>query len=202
MSKGIIAVDVDLTVADSDISHWDWLQRQCLSFDTEMPAVDDISYDLGSYFDLPSRVDSMSFWREESLYDESPQFGFRPIMPIKGSIDALRILSNGGWEIVFVSHVKGNHHKSKVEWLKRHFPFMSGFVATKEKKYVDCDILIDDRNLHLNSSNAQHKIRFETHYDQDIKLNQSHLSLITDDWFKILYEISRLESSITNRRSK
>ena len=27
MSKGIIGVDVDLTVADSSISHWDWLQQ-------------------------------------------------------------------------------------------------------------------------------------------------------------------------------
>ena len=196
MSKGIIGVDVDLTVADSDLSHWNWLQQVSRDGDGLcMPngsSTDLLNYDLGSYFDLPNHLDSMDFWRLSDIYDERPeetplyitkQIHGRTIQPIKNSVQCLQSLSSQGWEIVFVSHVKGAHHKSKVEWLKRHFPFMDGFIATQEKHYVNCDIFIDDRQNHLNKSSAEYKIKFDTVYEQDIELK--YVDLISNDWVEI-----------------
>ena len=199
MSKGIIGVDVDLTVADSSISHWDFLQQVSEDGNSCMPS-GVLDYDLSTYFNLPKYIDSMDFWRYDDLYDVKPRdleleystkrITRRPIQPIKNSVQCLQSLSSQGWEIVFVSHVKGGHHKSKVGWLKRHFPFMDGFIATQEKHYVNCDVFIDDRHNHLNSMDTYCKIKFDTVYEQDVEL--AHVDLISNDWVEIEEFINKL----------
>jgi len=199
MSKGIIGVDVDLTVADSSISHWDFLQQVSEDGNSCMPS-GVLDYDLSTYFNLPKYIDSMDFWRYDDLYDVKPcdleldysakRITRRAIQPIKNSVQCLQSLSSQGWEIVFISHVKGGHHKSKVGWLKRHFPFMDGFIATQEKGYVNCDVFIDDRHNHLNSMDAYCKIKFDTVYEQSVELE--HVNLISNDWVEIEEFINKL----------
>ena len=200
MSKGIIGVDVDLTVADSSISHWDFLQQVSEDGNSCMPS-GVLDYDLSTYFNLPKYIDSMDFWRYDDLYDVKPcdleldysakRITRRAIQPIKDSVQCLQSLSSQGWEIVFISHIKGNHHKSKVNWLKRHFPFMDGFIATQEKHYVNCDVLIDDRHNHLNNSSILiDKIKFDTVYEQSVELE--HADLISNDWVEIEEFINKL----------
>ena len=201
MSK-VIGVDVDLTVADSDDSHWDWLGKVGVQH-TFPNKTQEVDYNLGNYFHLPDKVDSRDYWRLSDIYDEKPEYlrpvsglssgvfirwiPIRPVQPIKGSQRVLKDLKSEGWEILFISHIKGNHHKSKVEWLKRHFPFMDGFIATKEKHYANacCDIFIDDRNIHLNKSKAPFNIKFETPYLQDEPLEEGSVDLITRNWVQI-----------------
>lgn len=197
MGKGIIGVDVDLTVADSDISHWEWLKSVSTKATDHFVSPSKWDYDLGKYFQMPLGVDSMDYWRLEDIYDEKPSTTpsaiswTRPVMPIRGSQRALAKLSELGWEILFISHVKGNHHKSKVEWLKRMFPFMDGFIATKEKYYANacCDIFIDDRNKHINESNADINIKFDTPYTQDEDLLRPEWVFISDSWERITNQI-------------
>lgn len=200
MSKGIIGVDVDLTVCDSDLSHWDWLQQVSKDGDNLCMPEGTLSYDLSSYFNLPNYIDGMEFWRSDDLYDARPcdeelvlsgkHIIRRPIQPIKNSVQCLQSLSEQEWKIVFISQIKGSHHKSKYEWLQRHFPFMDGFIATKEKHYVDCDVFIDDRHNHLNDNNAEWKIKFDTRYEQSVELE--HVDLISNNWIEIEEFINKL----------
>lgn len=203
----IIGVDVDLTVADSDVSHWDWLKKVSLGVNKYDMDIHNghWDYDLGKYFVLPFEIDSMDYWRLTDIYDEKPEYlppilehvgttarenpwiPIRPVQPIQDSQRVLSKLKDMGWEILFISHIKGNHHKSKVEWLKKHFPFMDGFVATKEKYYVNscCDVFVDDRNKHIMQSKATINIKFDTPYQQDMELDNNSVDLVAGGWFEI-----------------
>ncbi len=193
-TKGVIAVDIDLTVAASDLAYWDWLQL-VTSQDKVFPYnTEELEYNLGEYFFLPTSCDAMAYWRYDDIYDENTSRTRFDINPVGGSQEVLENLHNLGYEIVFVSQVEGDHHKSKVEWVKRHFPFMSGFLATKEKQYVMSKIFIDDRNKHLVDNLSPYRIKFNTPYIQDVELDDNELFLISDDW----YEIEKKIMEITN----
>ena len=67
---------------------------------------------------------------------------------------------------------------------------MDGFVATQEKHYINCDVLIEDRHNHLNSSCASSKIKFDTVYEQSVE--SEHVDLISNDWVEIKEFINKL----------
>lgn len=171
MSKGIIAVDVDLTVCAIDELWLEWLCNVTNS--RYATAMDVINYQISNNMSVPYNlsemfkygldkhgIDGLDFFRGSGIYD----FAY----PVGGAVGALKYLKESGYEIVFVSVCKGFHYKSKYYWLKRHFPFMDGFIATKEKQYTRCDIIIDDRISHLNSMpDGVHCIRYMTPYTQD-----------------------------------
>lgn len=184
----IIAVDVDLTVCPVDIYWWKWLNAQYKTdFEYPDPSHYDqklLNYDLGDYFyGLPEpyeNFNSIYYFRSDSLYDYIKY-------PISESVNGLKNLSSLGHRIVFVSHIKGNHHKSKYRWLKKNFPFMDGFLATQEKEYVKADYLIDDRNSHLNNfkiGNPRSRvIKFKTNFEQCQELDNPCFT--TNDWSNI-----------------
>jgi 5'(3')-deoxyribonucleotidase len=120
----------------------------------------------------------MDFWRNEGVYDW--------VDPVNGSLDALMEIKRViGCDIIAVSHCKGNHFKSKWQFLKRNFGnTIDGFIATKEKYYVACDILIDDRNSYLNKMpDGIGCIRFDTCYTQDEE--PTRLMKVCKDWEEI-----------------
>lgn len=160
----IAAIDVDLTVVDLGQMWLDWLNamthKKLTLEDCRLPD-GGINYNLGSYFEDDLRKLSITptcYFRQSGIYDQAK--------PIEGSQEALYWLKQNGYDIVFVSHCKGSHMKSKVNFLKRYFPF-DGFVATKQKGYVRADLVIDDRNEHLNSFNdSVFKVKRKTEYNQ------------------------------------
>ena len=157
MSK-VLGVDVDLTVVDTGVSWFNWLNNVCLS-NKEMPE-GTTEYDLTKYFSEELKgKDGYEYFRHTGVYDT--------LRPIAGSVDVLTNLSSN-YEVVFISQVKGNHSKSKVEFIKRYFPFYSGIVFTKEKHHVAVDIMVDDRVKFLNQfGDDVKKVLFKTNYIQD-----------------------------------
>jgi 5'(3')-deoxyribonucleotidase len=121
------------------------------------------NYDISAYYPTVLREHIYNYWRQPDLYD-----GIE-LLPIKGSVEALSELSNT-FNIVFVSSCKGPHYKSKYNWLKKHFPFMKGFISTKEKHFVRCKYLIDDRaeNFIYIKPKKTKRILFDTSYDQKV----------------------------------
>lgn len=186
-----IAVDVDLTVCAIDKLWLQWLNaihHKNLSLsELKTNEMCELDYDLGSYFDdLPEPYSGYSpydFFRRSGIYD------FAEV--VHGSIQALKYAKNKGHEIIFISHVKGDHHKSKYYWLKRNFPFMDGFIATKEKQYVAADMLIDDRHEHLNSFNGKYtNTLFQTPYTQSTSLSTDVYAMFEwSNFSQILAEI-------------
>lgn len=170
MVKPILAIDVDMVVVDTGAAHWEWLCKQngVRPGDYPMPE-GPLPYNLGEIWGCP--VSAMDFWRQENLYDA--------LEPIKDSVEVLRELSKK-YDIIFASAIKGLHPRSKYYFLRNHFPFLSGVVLTKEKHYVKCDYIIDDRldNLARMPSDVV-TIQYNTPYKQTVSFDPEH---IVDNW--------------------
>ena len=141
MTQKILVCDVDGVVVD--VSH-DWAEY----IRHIVPDVN-VTYKLLSpYYDfhIPvrgyvSKEEVYHFWKRDNLYDKAE--------PLPGSVEMIKTLKyEFGFDIVFASHVEGNHAKSKFDFLKRHFP-VDGFMATREKGFVRATAAIDDRVEHL-----------------------------------------------------
>lgn len=97
--------------------------------------------------------DPLDFWRDEHLYDN--------LIPMKDTVEKLEQLSEY-FGIVFISRLKGNHHRSKVYFLKKWFPFMTGFVGTHEKWILNNSLvaMIDDLEDNLIKFDPHKRILF------------------------------------------
>lgn len=177
-----IGIDVDIPVVDTPTVWRTWMISVC-SQNPDIP-LKNSAYNISTYFQAPEDVDLMEFWRSCTLYDN--------LSPRRDAVNAIKDLHDAGNRIIFVSSIKGNHHKSKYNFLKKHFPFMAGFIATKEKHYVDVDVMIDDRTSHLNAFYTEGRndvltIRYESPYRQYEKDNES--TIVLDNWKDIYYEV-------------
>lgn len=180
MQKPILGLDVDLTVAPLDKMWFEWLTCMCGPAKIEfIEGVQEfyedyndfynafvrygqqINYNLTVYFEKPinKNVDWFDFFRREGIYDT--------VRPYYGSQVTLKTLQKH-FDIVFISHIKGNHHKSKYNFLARNFKNFD-FLATKEKHRVTMDILVDDRINFLNKVGEYgvSGIHVDTIYTQD-----------------------------------
>jgi len=92
--------------------------------------------------------DPLDFWRSEDLYDN--------LQPMEGAVEKLEQLSKY-FGIVFISRLKGQHHKSKYYFLERYFPFMTEFMGTHGKWVMNNSVeaMIDDLPENL--------VRFDSH---------------------------------------
>ncbi len=144
------AIDVDMTVTQGmEQKWWDWMFLKLGYIPEEYPSNRiTLDYDLSQEVrDLGYSIKDLNaaeFWKQRNLYDEG-------IVPQKGSVEALEWLKSQGIKVCFVTHVEGDHAKSKIEWCRKHYPFMDAFIPTREKWYGLPFLIIDDRNKHLNS---------------------------------------------------
>ena len=101
----------------------------------------------------PHLEDPLDFWRDENLYDN--------LIPMEAAAEKLEQLSKY-FGIVFVSRLKGNHHRSKVYFLKNHFPFMTGFIGTHEKYLLNDSLvaMVDDLEDNLSKFDSDKRILF------------------------------------------
>lgn len=164
MSRCIIGVDVDLTVCPSDDGWREWLGNKYGYVKCPMT-----KYNFSHYY--PHAEDPFEYWR--SL--EYSQF-----QPLKGSVEKLEQLSTY-FDIVFISAIKGKHNKEKYYWLKEHFPFMKGYIATKEKFLMNNSVcaMIDDRLDNLQGFDQHKRVFYKTPYSQN---ETCGVGYVIDDW--------------------
>lgn len=172
-----LGVDVDLTVVDTGQEWYNYLRGVS---EIEVPPYEDFlvantvaPYNMADVFKDIDYQKCLGYWREEHLYDN--------LQPLKDSVQVLEDLKiSKGYEIIFVSTIKGNHHKSKYYFLKKNYPFLDGFIATKEKKYAKIDLMVDDRLnvLELLDRNVI-TVQKITPFDQTSKFVPSYSF---DDW--------------------
>lgn len=169
MTKRIIGVDVDLTVCPSDVGWSNWLQERTNGPKHYKEYLKGKPYNLAElYVDVE---DPFEYWR--SL--EYPQF-----QPLKGSVEKLEKLSTY-FDIVFISAIKGKHNKEKYYWLKEHFPFLKGYIATKEKFLMNNSVcaMIDDRLDNLQGFDQHKRVFYKTPYSQN---ETCGVGYVIDDW--------------------
>ena len=150
LNKPTIGVDVDLTTLRSDINWWNWLKNMAHynnlpdNIEEHIENGHKLQYDLSTHFPQMknNNVHPMDFWRQEGVYDT--------IQPVDGAVRAIHCLMDK-YNIVFVTHNKGNGGRSKYNNLDRLFGRDNfGYVVTKEKYLLKLDYLIDDRHSFLN----------------------------------------------------
>ena len=119
----------------------------------------------------PHLEDPLDFWRDENLYDN--------LVPMEGAVDKLEQLSKY-FGIVFVSRLKGNHHRSKVYFLKEHFPFMTGFVGSHEKWILNESLvaMVDDLPDNLKGFDPHKRVWFNS----DNSINSLPVGLVINSW--------------------
>lgn len=107
-----IVCDVDMVVCAIDLSWLNWLNSLFGTALTLHDFEDEngvINYAFGDYFsqfkDPYPRFNALDFYRAEGIYDVA--------RVVPKSQFVLANLYEEGHEIVFASHCKGNHHKSK-----------------------------------------------------------------------------------------
>ncbi len=154
--RKVIGVDIDGVVVRSDIEWNKYLMNRANVSGSLLPIDGPIEYNLSKYY--PNVYDAMEFWRKKDLYDH--------MEPDLDSIKYLNILSEE-YDIIFVTALKGDHHKSKFAFIKRYFPYMKAFLGTKEKGYVKCDYMIDDRIINLQQFEDTTTIYIDRGYTQD-----------------------------------
>ena len=197
-----VGIDVDITLVETGVEWWKWLS-DCETYGLPYNLKDykvegKFDYNLGNYFpdyEYVTGCNPHSFWKQNNLYDW--------LSPLPNSVNVIKRLVDAGHEIVFISHTHGAHLKSKVDFLRRHFPFADiggkgGFIATKEKHLVDVDVMIDDRidNL-LKFKDSVIKVYFGSIY-QDTPFNKHEVDFITNDdcnlgWFDLESYFEELE---------
>lgn len=162
-SKRLLGCDVDLCLVSTDKGWRDYLGQKYGYVKTPM-----LNYNFGEYY--PGK-DAYEYWRN---------LDYSQFKPIEGSVEALEKLSKC-LRIVFISSIKGNHTKSKYYWLKEHFPFMEGYIATKEKYLMNNSVVahIDDRKSMLKGFDFEKRILFNTPYEQEV---ECETALSFDRW--------------------
>lgn len=117
--------------------------------------VDGVLVDTHSLYKEASKhlEDPLDFWRSEDLYDN--------LQPMPYAVEKLEQLSKY-FDIVFISRLKGNHHKSKVMFTKKWFPFQVGFIGTHEKWLMNDSVvaMIDDLESNLVKFDAHKRVLF------------------------------------------
>lgn len=160
MENPIIVVDVDITLVRTDRAWWKWME-QVTGKELCFSPQDVLPYNISTLFEdsAPEGIDLFDYWRDGCVY--------HTLKPVNGAVECLTELDRQGWHVVFASHIKGFHHKSKVNFLKRWFPFMAGFLATKEKGFIKADAVVDDRVKFLNQFPSDvKKFLIATPYEQ------------------------------------
>lgn len=186
-----IGIDVDLTTLESDVSWWNWLQNMCRGEYANTPLEKVVEshngracYNLAAYFPEPinRNVHPLDYWRNEGCYDL--------VKPRDDAMIFINKLIDEGYEIVFITHNKGNGSRSKFNCLTRYFGYGNfSYIVTKEKHLVDVDCLVDDRNEFLNNFTRGKAIRIETPYTQS-QSTADHI-IKTNDWSEIYELITR-----------
>lgn len=180
-----IGIDFDLTVVDCVFQQGGWVDHlNAMSYHyiskEQFANMGEIDYNLGKYYPDLTESESFSFWKDTSLYQK--------LKPYDGAVTVINNLVKQGHKVVFISHCQQNHFKSKVVAAKEWFDITKesfGFLATKEKHFVNVDVMIDDRNTFLNSFDDKViKIKFNTPFTQCEELKTS-LDFQSDNWYDI-----------------
>lgn len=177
-----IGIDIDLTLVDSGKGWENWLKKHFPQ--TKVIPNKNINYNLSEYFGESSTgLKHFDYWSNNHLYDD---MDFE-----EGAYSSLKNLKEKGFNLIFISHTKSGHFKSKFRLLKKldFLDFSNGdaFIATKEKGTLSGCLaaMVDDRNKFLNQFEDEViKIKFDTLYSQEEEPRVQY-DLVSRNWTEI-----------------
>ena len=185
-----VGIDIDLTLTSEVAGYWAAYIHDKVGFDY-IRFNDDLcagvaSYDLRVYAGENNEgLNLFSYWTSGDIY--------KGLLPMKDSVDSVRLLVDAGCSITFVSFCLNSPVQiySKMMWLKSLFPFISdgefNFISSKKKTCAAIDVMIDDRLAVMKGLRGNvHKILLKTPYTQDCTFDDV---VIAEDWQAVLKEV-------------
>mgnify|MGYP000737111395 CR=1 FL=1 len=133
--KKIIAVDFDLTFADTLTPWFEYCSGSSGSW-LKMEDVPDSIGDLVPWFESQGAVNPFSYWTQSDLCDY--------IKPMENAVNVLNECIDNGYMVIFITHCVPEHEASKRRFVEKWLPRHSAFISTKDKHFVEFDVLIDD----------------------------------------------------------
>jgi len=173
--KRLLGVDVDLVIYPTDKGWWKYLYDKSVVESDTFPyfdmctATEPYPYNLGEYYN--HHPECYDYWRE---------LDYSNLEAHTSCIEKLEHLSEY-FDIVFISSIKGNHTKSKYYKLKQDFPFMKGYMATKEKFLMNNSVvaMIDDRKDILEKFDLEKRVLYSTPYTQT---SECPVNFLIESW--------------------
>jgi len=139
----IVGIDIDGVTADL-LGRWLTIYNE--EYDDNLRHADVTDYDLNTIVKPAARNRIYDIVARSDIYDG--------VLPMTGASDAIHMLKDAGWEVIFISHCFRTTYDQKMEWLAR-FGFIDyawengtrpnkSFIAARDKLMINVPILIDD----------------------------------------------------------
>lgn len=158
MVKLKIGCDLDSVLNDLNNA---WLSYLNKAYDFDVRLSDVIEWDMKkAYPALSSERIYAPLYREDF---------WRNVKPIADSSKYLELLFDEGYDIYIVTNSNYQTMPTKIEWLKKHFPFIpiENVIITQKKQLINVDIMIDDYEQNL-IGGRYNKILFDYPYNRHI----------------------------------
>ena len=106
---------------------------------TKYTLEDCIHYDMEDCFPEDVATAIKAIYADPKTYDL--------VQPLPGAKSMLQKLINSGHQVYIATHNWPAQFNTKVQWIKRHFPFMdeSRIMAISHKHLLRCDVLVEDK---------------------------------------------------------
>jgi 5'(3')-deoxyribonucleotidase len=118
---------------------------------------------------------------------------YNKVKPLRGAREALQKLVNIGHQVYLVTAAVPKTYGEKVEFIKRHFPFIddSHIVCMKHKWLLNADIMIEDNLSTLLAKPSYHRILMDMPWNRDVHdwaygIHRCH------NWNEILTAINKI----------
>ena len=101
-------------------------------------------YSLEDSLGIPNRTLQLLFFKNNAFY--------KTLTPLFSSGYVIEKLVRCGHDVMFVTAIDYDVVQSRIEFLKKHFPFMDvnkSLIVTSDKCSIPADIVIDDNPEHL-----------------------------------------------------
>lgn len=178
-----VGIDVDNVLFDAGLNWFEWCcETHGIMTDSEMQFKNDwlsnkAEFSFKKYFPHVNYGKVVEYWFLPNIYDSVI---IDPV--IVESINKIK----ESFDVVFVSHVLGDHGHSKERMLRKHFGGKDmKHIFTEHKQYVKLDYLIDDRYKNFVGNLDVNGIYFETPYIDDMPKTMMNIRLSTDNWGEI-----------------
>jgi 5'-nucleotidase len=141
----IINIDIDNTVnnfARKVIDTYNKLYNDSVSYE------DVTSYDFLQLSKIPFECLEELFFKNDHFYEE--------LEPIQDSVEQIECLVDNGHNVKFVSAADYSIVKSRVDFIKRYFPYLDvndSLILTRDKHNMWADVVVDDYPKNLTNIN-------------------------------------------------
>lgn len=178
----VIACDIDNTICNLQEVVINLFNKR---YGTNYTMDNFYEYDVMNILPTTDGIVMRDIYGESGLYNK--------VKPYYKVGDVLQRLINNGHQVYFVTDAIPKTYGEKIDFIKRHFPFIddSHIVSMKHKHMFRCDIMIEDNLANLLARAYYHRVLMDQPW------NQSNKDYVYDihrcyNWDDVLVAINKI----------